>query len=42
MIDNFRIGRKLGEGYSAKVYHAVRLTDNQEFALKVFKLNGAL
>ena len=44
MIDNFRIERELGEGCScsAKVYHAVRLSDDQVFALKVFKLNGGL
>lgn len=41
MIDNFRIGRELGKGCSATVYHAVRLSDNQDFALKVFNLRKA-
>ena len=41
MIDNFKIGAELGEGCSAKVYHGVRLSDNKEFALKVYEIGGS-
>ncbi len=40
MIDDFRIGKQLGEGYSAIVYQACRVSDNHQFALKVFQIQG--
>ena len=40
MIDDFRIGKELGEGCSATVYQACRVSDNHSFALKVFHIQG--
>ena len=37
-IDNFTLGRKLGEGCSAKVKLAYD-ENNKEYALKIFPLN---
>ena len=34
-LDNYKIGKKLGQGFSAEVYQA-ESEDGQEFAIKVF------
>ena len=38
-IDNYTLGRTLGEGFSAKVKHATT-EDGTEYALKIFRLEN--
>ena len=38
-LDNYSLGRTLGEGFSAKVKLGTR-DDGQEFALKIFRLDN--
>ena len=42
MIDDFRIGKTLGQGYSAKVKLAIRAGDDKKYALKILKLGGKI
>ena len=40
-LDGYVLGKKLGEGLTAKVYHAYNASnEGEQYAIKVFKLNN--
>ena len=38
-LDDYIIGRKLGEGSSGKVVEGICISDGQKYALKILKLD---